>query len=117
MATPALLGVTSALQRAKYHGACLVWKLGDRDCPNRILLVRAKWFPAPGVRFAIAALDAPIVPADNYDALVDASTRFTEGPSGIVVGPASVIISVSYPFRGLALRDAGCQAAQQFGCT
>jgi hypothetical protein len=62
------------------------------------------------VQFAIAALDAPIVPADNYNAFRGCERAFYGGAFWNRCRPG-----LSHNGRrGLALRDAGRQAAQEF---
>ena len=111
MATPALLGVDVGFAKSKKTTG-LAW-FGNSTIETALTgsswSERSRSLPR-GVRFAIAALDAPIVPADNYDAPRGCEHAFYGGAFWNRCRPGLS----HHGRRGLALSDAGRQAAQQF---
>jgi hypothetical protein len=111
MATPALLGVDVGFAKSKKTTG-LAWFANstiETALTGSSWSERSRSLPR-GVRFAIAALDAPIVPADNCDAPRGCEHTFYGGAFWNRCRPGLS----HHGRRGLALRDAGRQAAQQF---
>ncbi len=111
MATPALLGVDVGFSKSKKTTG-LAWFANstiETALTGSSWSERGRSLPRD-VQFAIAALDAPIVPADNYNAFRGCERAFYGGAFSRRCRPGLS----HHGTRGLALRDAGREAAQQF---
>jgi hypothetical protein len=110
MATPALLGVDVGFSKSK-ETTGLAWCINSTI---ETVVTGSSWeernrsLPRD-IQFAIAALDAPIVPADNYSAFRGCEHAFYGGAFSRRCRPG-----LSHHGRGLELRDAGREAAQHF---
>jgi hypothetical protein len=111
MQTPALLGVDVGFSKSKkttglawFANSTIETALAGTSWPDR-----SRSLPRD-VKFAIAALDAPIVPSDNYNAARGCERAFYGGAFSRRCRPGLS----HHGRRGLALRDAGREAAQQF---
>jgi hypothetical protein len=106
MATPALLGVDVGFSKSK-KTAGLAW---FANSAIETALTGSSWSERPrGVQFVIAALDAPIVPADNYDASRGCERAFYGVAFWNRCRPG-----LSHHGRGVPLKDAGRRAASDF---
>jgi predicted nuclease with RNAse H fold len=111
MATPALLGVDVGFSESKKTTG-LAWFAGSTI---ETALTGSSWEERShslprDVQFAIAALDAPIVPAEKRNAFRGCERAFYGGAFWNRCRPGLS----HHGRRGLALRDAGRQAAQDF---
>ena len=111
MPTPALLGVDVGFSKSK-RTTGLAWLANSAV---ETALTGSSWpershsLPR-NVRFSIVALDAPIVPAENYNVFRGCERAFYGGAFSTRCRPGLS----HHGTRGLALRDAGREAAQQF---
>src|ERR1700716_3535998 len=111
MATPALLGVDVGFSKSKKTTG-LAWFVGstiETALTGSSWSERSRALPRDA-QFAIPALDAPIVPADNYNTFRGCERAFYGGAFWNRCRPGLS----HHGSRGLALRDAGRQAAQEF---
>jgi predicted nuclease with RNAse H fold len=111
MATLALLGVDVGFSKTR-KSTGLAWFANSKI---ETALTGSSWEERSrslprDIRFAIAALDAPIVPADNYNTFRGCERAFYGGAFWNRCRPGLS----HHGRRGLALRDAGRQAAQEF---
>src|SRR4051794_19504178 len=110
MATPALLGVDVGFSKSSKTTG-LAWFANSTIATA---LAGSSWEERQralprGVQFAIAALDAPIVPPHNYTIFRGCERAFYGGAFSRRCRPG-----LSHHGRGVELRDAGREAAQQF---
>jgi hypothetical protein len=110
MATAALLGVDVGFSKSKKTTG-LAWfanSVIETSLTGSSLPERTRALPR-NVGFAIAALDAPIVPEHNYDAARGCERVFYGGAYSKRCRPG-----LSHHGRGVSLKDAGRQAAADF---
>src|SRR5882757_3755520 len=111
MGTPPLLGVDVGFSMSKKTTG-LAWFAGstiETALTGSSWSERSRSLPRD-IQFAIAALDAPIVPADNDNAFRGCGRGFYGGAFWNRCRPGLS----HHGSRGLALRDAGRQAAKEF---
>jgi hypothetical protein len=110
MATPALLGVDVGFSKSKKTTG-LAWFAGTTI---ETALTGSSWSERShslprNVQFSIAALDAPIVPEENFAAARGCERAFYRGAFARRCRPG-----LSHHGRGVPLKDAGRQAASDF---
>ncbi len=110
MATPALLGVDVGFSKTRKTTG-LAW---FANSTIETALTGTSWSERShslprNVRFAVVALDAPIVPEHNYDAARGCERAFYGGAFSKRCRPG-----LSHHGRGVPLKDAGRQAASDF---
>jgi predicted nuclease with RNAse H fold len=110
MPTPALLGVDVGFSKSR-RTTGLAWLANSTI---QTALTGSSWEERrralpPNVQFSIAAFDAPIVPGHNYDAARGCERVFYGGAFAKRCRPG-----LSHHGRGLLLKDAGREAANDF---